>query len=185
MAGYFPVCPLMNPWLKSALLPAAIVGPAVAGYGVVYLDVPQAQKAIFPSGSFTPATIKLTPEQRKAIEQACDVRQRTDEVKAWRVSGGGWFIVDDVIGKHEYITFAIGIDAGGAVKGVEIMEYRETYGSEVRRPEWRAQFVGKTKAAPLKIDQDIKNISGATLSSRHIIEGVRRLLAVHAIALRG
>ena len=174
----------MNPWLKSAILPAAIFGPAVAGYGVVYLDDAQAQKAIFPGGSFTPATVKLTAEQRKAIEQASGIRQRGDTVKVWRVSGGGWLIVDEVIGKHEFITFAVGIDAGGAVRGVEIMEYRETYGGGVRRPEWRAQFKGKTKAAPLKLDQDIKNISGATLSSRHIAEGVKRLLALHDLVLR-
>lgn len=175
----------MNPWLKSAILPAAIIGPAVAGYGVVYLDDAAAQRAIFPGASFTPANVKLTPEQKKAVEQMSGVRQRGDTIKAWRVSGGGWLIVDQVIGKHEFITFAVGIDGGGAVRGVEIMEYRETYGGEVRRPEWRAQFTGKTKAAPLKLDQDIKNISGATLSSRHIAEGVKRLLAVQAVALRG
>lgn len=174
----------MNSWIKTALVPAAIFGPAVAGYGVTYLNVEQAQRAVFPGGSFTPATLKLAGEQKKAIEAACGVRQRGDEVKAWRVSGGGWFIVDEVVGKHEFITFAVGISASGEVKGVEIMEYRETYGGEVRDPKWRAQFTGKTKAAPLKLDQDIKNISGATLSSRHLAEGVRRLLSLHAVALR-
>ena len=33
------------------------------------------------------------------------------------------------------------------------MDYRETYGGEVRNPKWRAQFIGKTKDAPLKLDQ--------------------------------
>jgi len=174
----------MNPWIKTALIPAAIFGPAVAGYGVVYLDDAQAQRAIFPGASFTPATTKLTAEQRKAVEQACGIRQRGDTVKAWRVSGGGWLIVDEVVGKHEFITFAVGIDGGGAVRGVEIMEYRETYGGEVRDPKWRAQFRGKTRSAPLKLDADIKNISGAPLSSRHIAEGVKRLLALHDIVLR-
>ena len=173
----------MHSWLKTALIPAAIIGPAVAGYSAVYLTAEQAQRAIFPSGSFTPASVTLTGEQRKAIEAASGVRQRGDQVQAWRVSGGGWLIVDEVIGKHEFITFAVGIGADGSVRGVEIMEYRESYGGEVRNPKWRAQFVGKTKAAPLKLDADIKNISGATLSSRHIAEGVKRLLAVHAIAL--
>jgi Na+-translocating ferredoxin:NAD+ oxidoreductase RnfG subunit len=170
-------------WLKLAIVPAALVGPAVAGYSAVYLTVEQAQRAIFPSGSFSEANVKLTSEQRKAIETASGVRQRGGEVRAWRVSSGGWLIVDEVIGKHEFITFAVGIGADGGVRGVEILEYRESYGGEVRNPKWRAQFVGKTKAAPLKLDADIKNISGATLSSRHIAEGVKRLLAVHAIAL--
>ena len=174
----------MNPWIKIALVPAAIFGPPVAGYGVVYLSVEQAQRAIFPAGSCTPAPVKLSATQRAAVEKASGVRQRTDEVKAWRVSGGGWFLVDEVLGKHEFISLAVGIDAAGAVRGVEILEYRETYGGEVRGAKWRAQFTGKTKAAPLKLDEDIVNISGATLSSRHITEGVKRLLAIHDTALR-
>jgi hypothetical protein len=174
----------MNSWIKILLPPAALIGPAVAGYAATYLTVEQAQRAIFPGASFTPATVKLTAEQKKAIEAASGIRQRSDQVKAWRVSGGGWLIVDEVIGKHEYITFAVGLSANGTVRGVEIMDYRESYGGEVRDPKWRAQFTGKTKAAPLKLDEDIKNISGATLSSRHIAEGVRRLLAVHAVALQ-
>ncbi len=27
---------------------------------------------------------------------------------------------------------------------MEILEYRESYGDEVRNPKWRAQFTGKT-----------------------------------------
>ena len=166
------------------LTPAAILGSAVAGHGVVYLSVDQAQRAIFPGASFTAAHRTLTSEQRKAIEAASGVPARRPEIKAWRTSAGGWFIVDEVLGKHEFITYAVGIGADGAVRGVEIMEYRETYGDEVRHPKWRAQFTGKTKAAALKLDKDIKNISGATLSSRHIADGVKRLLALHDVVLR-
>ena len=165
------------------LTPAAILGSAVAGHGVVYFDVAGAQKAIFPGKSMTPADVKLTDEQRKAIEQQSGVRVRSADQRVWRVAGGGWFIVDEVVGKHEFITYAVGLNASGAVHGIEIMDYRETYGGEVRNPKWRAQFTGKTKAAPLQLDKDIQNISGATLSSRHITEGVKRLLALHNVAL--
>ncbi len=58
------------------------------------------------------------------------------------------------------------------------------YGYQIRDPKWRAQFAGKTAQAPLRLDHDIRNISGATLSSRHVTEGVRRLLALYEIALR-
>ena len=174
----------MHPALRFALVPAALVSTPIAGHAIVYLSVEQAQQAIFPGGKATAAPVKLTKEQMKAIEAASDIRQRDDDVRAWRMAGGGWFIVDQVIGKHEFITMALGITASGAVKGVEIMEYRETYGGEVRNPAWRSQFTGKTKAAPLKLDNDIKNISGATLSSRHITEAVRRLLALHDLALK-
>jgi Na+-transporting NADH:ubiquinone oxidoreductase subunit NqrC len=50
----------------------------------------------------------------------------------------------------------------------------------VRDPRWRAQFVGKRAGAPLSLDDDIQNISGATLSCRHVTEGVKRILALQA-----
>ncbi len=157
---------------------------ASSGFAVTYLRVEQAQQEIFPGKSFTAMPLKLTAEQRKRIEQQSHVRLLHDEQRIWRVSGGGWFIVDEVLGKHEFITYALGLNADGAVRGIEIMDYRESYGGEVRNSAWRAQFTGKTKTAPLELDKDIKNISGATLSSRHITDGVRRLLALYDVALR-
>jgi len=64
------------------------------------------------------------------------------------------------------------------------MDYRESYGFEVRSPAWREQFVGKTAADPVGLDQDIRNISGATLSARHVTDGVKRVLATYAVALK-
>jgi Na+-translocating ferredoxin:NAD+ oxidoreductase RnfG subunit len=168
-------------FIFTALPLTALVAPAFA---VTYLTAEQAQQEIFPGKTFTSLPLKLNAEQRKKIEQQSRVRLLHDEQRVWRVSGGGWFIVDEVIGKHEFITYAVGLSADGAVRGIEVMEYRESYGGEVRNPKWHAQFVGKTKTAPLQLDKDIQNISGATLSSRHLADGVRRLLALHDVALR-
>jgi Na+-translocating ferredoxin:NAD+ oxidoreductase RnfG subunit len=165
-----------------ALPVSALIAPSA--FAVQYLTVEQAQKAIFPGKSLTAAPVKLTAVQRKAIEQASGVRVLHDERQVWRVSGGGWFIVDEVVGKHEFITYAAGINADGSVKQIEIMDYRETYGGQIRDHKWRAQFVGKTSKSTLKLDSDIKNISGATLSCRHITDGVKRLLAFYEIALK-
>ena len=70
------------------------------------------------------------------------------------------------------------------VKQIEILTYRESHGGEIRLPAWRRQFVGKTSAAPLRIGDDIANISGATLSCTHLAEGVRRVVAIVARARR-
>jgi Na+-translocating ferredoxin:NAD+ oxidoreductase RnfG subunit len=164
-------------------LPAsALIAPSA--FAIQYLSVEQAQHAIFPGKSFTAAPVKLTSVQRKAIEQASGVRMLRDEQQVWRVSGGGWFIVDEVVGKHEFINYAAGLTADGSVKQIEIMDYRETYGGQIRDQKWRAQFVGKTSKSTLKLDSDIKNISGATLSCRHITDGVKRLLAFYEIVLK-
>jgi FMN-binding domain len=174
-----------NPWLRASIVPVAALACAGEARAVVYFSVEQAQQAIFPSSSMAMESVTLSAEQRKAIERASGIRVREEKPRVWRVSGGGWFIVDEVLGKHEFITYAVGLTASGAVKSVEIMEYRETYGHEIRNPNWRRQFIGKTSRDPLKLDQDIKNISGATLSSRHISDGVKRLLAMYDQVLRG
>jgi hypothetical protein len=172
---------MRTPWL---IIPAGLVA-STSGYATTYLSVEQAQAALFPGITLTPARVTLTPAQRTAIEKAGGVRVRAAEVRAWRVAGGGWFLVDEVLGKHEFITYACGIDAHGAVTGIEIMDYRETYGYQVRDRGWRNQFPGKTAASELELDVDIRNISGATLSSRHITDGVKRLLATYALVLKG
>ena len=165
------------------LMPAYALVISAPAQATVYLSVEQAQAVMFPGATFSPDFLTLTPEQMRAVEKASDVNVLTPQLKAWKVSGGGWFIVDQVVGKHEFIPFALAIDAQGAVKAVEILEYRETYGDQVRNASWRAQFSGKTKDAPLRLGGDIESISGATLSSRHITDGVKRLLATHALVL--
>lgn len=122
-------------------LPIAAI--STSAYAATYFTVEQAQRAIFPGATFTAA----------------------GEPNVWRTSNGGLFVVDRVVGKHEYITIAVGINPNGTVKQIEIMDYRELYGFEVRDASWRAQFVGKSASSPLQLGQDIKNISGATLSS--------------------
>lgn len=165
------------------LLPAAGALVAAPAAATTYLTVEQAQQALFPGQAMQPIAIALTPAQAKAVQQASGLRVRDPVLRVWRAANGGWMYVDQVLGKHEMITYALAVDAGGAVTGLEILDYRETYGGQVRNPKWREQFVGKKAGAPLKIDVDIANLSGATLSSAHIAEGVRRLLATHALVV--
>jgi Na+-transporting NADH:ubiquinone oxidoreductase subunit NqrC len=165
-----------------ALPISALIAPSA--FAVQYLTIDQAQKEIFPGKAFSPASMILTSAQRKAIEKMSGVRVLHDEQQVWRVSNGGWFILDEVVGKHEFITYALGLNADGSVKQIEIMDYRETYGGEIRNASWRAQFAGKTSKAQLKLNSDIRNISGATLSCRHITDGVKRLLAFYEVALK-
>jgi FMN-binding domain len=169
--------------VRFSLIPAATVMLTVPAHATVYLTVEQAQAQMFPGTTLTAEFRTLTKAQISAIEKASDVNVREEKLQAWRASTGGWFIADEVVGKHEFIPFALALDKDGAVSGVEILEYREAYGDQVRDPAWRAQFLAKRTGAKLKLGDDIKNISGATLSSRHIADGVKRLLATYALVL--
>jgi hypothetical protein len=166
------------------LLPlASLLAAPVAAYATTYFTTEQAQALMFPGAQLTPAFVTLTDAQVAAIQKQSGVNVLTKDLKAWRASTGGWFILDRVVGKHEFITFALALDASGAVSDIEILDYRESYGDQVRGAAWRGQFKGKRADAPPRLGADVKNISGATLSSKHVTDGVRRLLATHAIVL--
>jgi Na+-translocating ferredoxin:NAD+ oxidoreductase RnfG subunit len=172
----------MKAKLVFAPLAALSLVPAVA-QAVTYLSPAQAQALMFPGVALKPDFRTLTPDQVAAVQRDSGVNVLTKEIKAWRAANGGWFILDEVVGKHEFITFALALDASGVVRDVEILDYRESYGDQVRNPAWRAQFTGKRHGSALKLTGDIKNISGATLSSKHITDGVRRLLSTYALVL--
>ena len=173
----------MRPTIHWIALPALVAGVPGAAFATTYLSVEQAQQAIFPRAELEKIDLQLTPEQCKAIEKRTGVKVRVPRVDAWRVKAGGWLFIDEVIGKHETITYALGLDSDGSVKQVEVMAYRENYGGEIRRGEWLGQFARKDASAHLALDDDIKNISGATLSCRHVTEGVKRLLATYELVL--
>jgi hypothetical protein len=167
------------------LVPSAIVLSAgTAVHAEQYLTVAEAQTVMFPGQRFTAATFVLTSDQARQISRLTGVRVRTNEVHAWRAESGVMFFVDQVVGKHEFITWALGINADGSVKGIEILDYRETYGAEVRDAKWRAQFIGKAHGSELRLNRDIRNISGATLSCRHVTDGVKRVLATYALVIK-
>ncbi len=144
-------------------------------YAKKYLTIEQAQQLLFKQTKLTPVAIQLTKAQAKSIAKASDIRVRNRKINAWKSADNDWFIVDQVIGKHENIDLAVAIDNRGKVIGLEVLTYRETYGHQIMNPKWRAQFHGRDSSEFLKLDKQIKNISGATLSCRHVTDGINRL----------
>jgi Na+-translocating ferredoxin:NAD+ oxidoreductase RnfG subunit len=144
-------------------------------YAKTYMSPEQAQTLLWGDTPLTPQAVTLTREQAKRISKVSKTRVRNLKLNAWRSSDGGWFIVDQVIGKHENIDVAVALSNKGKVIGLEVLVYRESYGHQIMHPKWRAQFHGRNHSEHLKLDKQIKNISGATLSCRHITDGINRL----------
>ena len=158
---------------------------AISGQAERFLTVQEALRVCFPkTEKFEPLALQLTAEDVKTVERETKQKLRKPEVKLWLAKPEGVLMTDQVIGKHELIDYAVAISTNGAVLQVEILEYREHYGSQVRQPKWREQFRGKTARDPLKLGSDVYNITGATLSCRHVTEGVKKLLAIFDVAVR-
>jgi Na+-translocating ferredoxin:NAD+ oxidoreductase RnfG subunit len=147
-----------------------------------FVSIAEAQKLCFTNATrFEQIDLRLTRDDIKVIESATRLKVKNPAPKVWRawqnshLLGTVWF--DQVPGKHELIDYVVAISPQGAVNQVEIVEYREHYGGEVRRRNWLDQFKGKGRDAPLKLGSDIDNISGATMSCQHVTEGVKRVVA--------
>lgn len=158
-----------------ALTIASLSFTSKTSFAKRYFTIEQAQALLWKDTKLTHFPVELTQAQADSIAKASDIRVRHRKINAWRSEDNGWFIVDQVIGKHENIDLAVAIDNRGKVMGLEVMTYRETYGDQIMHPKWRAQFHGKDSSEFLKLDKQIKNISGATLSCRHVTDGINRL----------
>lgn len=175
--------PLM---MVTACAACAVGAPAFA---TQYLSPEQAQKLMFPEAdAFRPQTLVLDTDKMRQVEQLAGLPARSAQ---WRAVGAykgdtllGYMVLDDVVGKFELISYAVGVNLDASVRSVEILTYRESHGSEIRLPAWRRQFTGKSaKTGDLRIGGGIQNISGATLSCTHVTDGVRRIAAVAQVAL--
>ena len=170
---------------NAVLVTGGLCSMSQFAWAETFLTIDQAKTVLWgPDEHFTKIDVTLTKDQMKSIAKAADVRVRKAALSVWKTSGDGWFIVDQVIGKHENIDLAVALTSDGKVKGIEILTYRESYGQEVRNDKWRAQFYGKDANVKLRIGDQIRNISGATLSCRHITDGINRLTQTWEQVLR-
>ncbi len=167
----------------SAAVVAIAVLPAAPALATTYLSQEAAQRALFPQAqSFDEVTLSATDAQREDIAKTAGPQAGHGWLRVWAALADGSVIghvfVDEVVGRQDFITYAVGIDAGGRLRPVEILEYRESHGGEIRNKRWLAQFEGRSTPEQLRFRTDIKNIAGATLSSEHVTAGVRRIVAI-------
>jgi Na+-transporting NADH:ubiquinone oxidoreductase subunit NqrC len=176
----------MSTSFKWVLAAAGTIG--APAFATQYLSAEQAQSVIFPDAtSFRQHDLALTSADMQQVAKLAGVPARSVN---WRVVAAlkgdallGYVVLDDVVGKAELISYAVGLNPDASVRQVEILTYRESHGSEVRNVAWRRQFVGKRAPAGLSIGEGIANISGATLSCTHLTDGVRRIAAIAQVAL--
>ena len=124
----------------------------------------------------------LTPELRQRIELRTGARLPKDRYTIFIATTGertdGYAVFDEEQGQHLPISFAVKISPSGAVIRQEIVAYREPRGDEIRDERFRRQFAGKTSRDTLRAGEDIAIVSGATISSRAMAQGVKRALVL-------
>ena len=167
-----------------AIVGLAMVSAPIIAHAKIYVSTEQVQKIFFPAKPLSQVPIMISADLQEKMRAASSIRHPFRGDRIWKAPDGSWLIIDEVIAKHEMITYAVAINPNGSILGIEILEYVESYGYEVAEAQWREQFVGKTAKDPIKLNQDIQNIGGATLSCKHITDGVKRVAVLYELALK-
>ena len=88
------------------------------------------------------------------------------------------------------LTTAVGVDTEGKVTAIEIISHNETpgLGANAAKPEFKEQFKGKSAGIEISKtgarDNEIDAMSGATLTSRGVTNGVNAVLDMAAEILK-
>jgi hypothetical protein len=126
--------------------------------------------------------IRLTQEKKELIEQRIGWKFPEDSFEVYIGETGdkvdGYAMIHNTIGKYKHMTYMVGVDAEGHCTDVELLVFRDAKGSEVGRKRFNVQYDGKTVFDPIRINKDIINISGATMSVRSMSAGVKRVLVL-------
>ncbi|TKB67315.1 MAG: FMN-binding protein [Nitrospira sp.] len=149
----------------------------------VYMNEEEGLKIMFPkSERVRKDTIKLNPEKKSLIEERIGWKFPEESFDVYIGETGaqidGYAVVQNTIGKHKPMTYMVGIDHNGFVSDVELLVFREARGSEVRQKRFNAQYEGKSVLDPVRINRDIINITGATMSVRSMTAGIKRVLVL-------
>lgn len=161
-------------WLwMGASLPAQAAG--------TYFTTPQVLKEFFPkSQRVSFRKVKPGPAELAALQGRLGYKPAKPEYVIFVATTGehvdGYAIIDEELGQHEQITFAVKLSPEGVVERHEVMVYREKYGEEITDARFRRQFQGKTAKDAVRAGEDIDVVTGATISSRSMAVGVRRAL---------
>lgn len=171
--------------LKSKLVLLSVLTTITCiSYAKIHVDLADIGQHIYPADSLMRVDVIVSDAIRDKMQDISSVRQAFKSDNIYRTSQGDWLVVDEVVGKHELIKYAVAINKDGTIKQIEIMDYVESYGHQVAEANWRQQFVGKTAVSPIKLNKDIDNISGATLSCKHIADGVKRVMIMYDQVLK-
>ncbi len=148
-----------------------------------FMTEEEALKVIMPKSQLVrKELIRLTPEKKERIEQRIGWKFPEDSFELYIGQTDnkidGYAMIHHTIGKYKPMTYMVGVDAKGTCTDVELLVFRDAKGSEVRTKRFNAQYDGKTVMDPIRINKDIINISGATMSVRSMSAGVKRVLVL-------
>ena len=170
-------------WLLLAAILA--LGPAMVEAKGVYLSAEEFRAQAFGGVEPTPQTLWLSAPVKDAAAEILGHSFAQLRVRYWRHGDRTAWVIDE-IGKTHPITIGVAVERG-TVADIQVLEFRESRGEEVRLPFFTGQFrgVGLRPDAGRELDRAIDGITGATLSVRAMQRVARLALYFHGQVFHG
>ncbi|MCB0376650.1 MAG: FMN-binding protein, partial [Sinomicrobium sp.] len=188
-AGYLAVYPLA---LLQCVLPSQLKGGWGADIGIqsAYAEmvstIDEVIRQVFPKADSIESTVhrldfkmlfSLQKESGIEVDPAFDSQYRFFTV-AQNGQTLGYAAEHTVLGKWGPIHYLLSIKPDGTIADVSVLDYQERRGRPISKSRFTRQFIGKSIADPLKVQTDIKGVTGASISSKGITDGIRKTLHV-------
>ena len=135
---------------------------------------------VFSNAPPSPQVLNLSSSDQSEIQKVFGRSFPQQRVRYWTDGDRTVWIFDD-IGKEGYVPTTCGfVIKDEAVAAAKVLIYRESRGEQVAEPSFLNQLTG-AKAAGNKLDVDVDNITGATLSVQMMERMARTALTLDAL----
>lgn len=153
-------------WARPAML-AVIVLTLTRGCGPGAPDA-----GLETAREFFPAATRV---ETAAVRRSFGPKGRLRVVEG-RDGALGYIVDRQVVSRSGPFQIRIVVDREFRVVSVGVLEYPGRRGGQVSQPGFTRQFKGKGLTDPIRLGDDIDAVTGATISSRVMTNGVRRTL---------
>ena len=102
--------------------------------------------------------------------------------KVYQAGDAGYVVQVAPSGFGGVLDVMVGVNTDGTCSGVSIISHSETsgLGANATKEDFRSQFEGKSNVAVTKDGGDIAALTGATITSRAVCDGVNAAIAAAA-----
>jgi hypothetical protein len=143
-----------------------IASTPTANAGGVYQEPADFINEVFDGKPPKADVLWLSKELKQQIVEILDHKYKGLRVRYWQIENRSAWVLEE-IGKEKQITAGIVVNTG-KIEQVKVLVFRESRGWEVRHDFFTDQFRQASLKQDNRLDKNIDNISGATLSVRAI-----------------
>jgi len=153
----------------------------------VYLSQPQALQTAFQSNAVERKTLFLTPGQVQQVETLSRTKVDSSIVS--------YYVSRDAKGITEFaffdkrtvrtmpVTYMAVLNPSGTIDRVDILSFEEP-DDYLPPARWLALYKNRSLNNDLVIGRDIPHITGASLSSQAMNDGIRQILAIYQLCIK-